>query len=136
MSKRTKLLFIGLIIGLVGMAFTIGVAIGTDMIMSREDSETFYFNEPFDTLVLSYTGLPNFKVRVAQGEYKVDAYIKAWRPENIDLDNKLSFDIIDGVLYISLEPFPDDFLGMFPQPLEMIINVYSPLGDDLDVRWE
>lgn len=137
MSKRTKLLWMGLITGLIGVAVTIGIAIAADAIMSREDSNTYYFDEPFHTLVL-----PDELERrpsgfgMMEGDYKVEAFIKAWRPEKIDIDDILSVEVKDGALYIAKKPFPDDFFGMFPQPYELIIDIYTPQGVDLDTRWE
>lgn len=136
MSKKVKWLFWGLVIGLAGIAVTMAVAIVADMIMSREDTKVYFSEKPFDTLVLSGAEYSSCEIHTAQGEYKIEAYIKAWRPEHIDLDKRLDMSTKDGQLGIVFEPFPNDFFGMFAQPYEMIITVYSPLGDDLDIRWE
>jgi hypothetical protein len=136
MSKKTKLLMAGLIIGLVGIAATIGIAIGTDMIMSREESKTYHFEETFDTLKFPDKDNRLSEAGILQGDdYRVEAYIKAWRPEPIDIDSILSFEVKDGELYITVNPFPNDFLGMFPQPYELNIDVYTPLGDSLITDW-
>lgn len=136
MSKRTKMLWAGLAVGLIGIAVTIGLAIATDAIMSRDDSGTYYFDEPFHTVQFPDKDNRLSEIEVLAGDYRVEAYIKAWRPELIDIDRMLSFNVSDGELYITMTPFPDDFLGMFRQPYELKIAVYSPLGDSLKIDWE
>lgn len=140
MSKKTKLLFIGLITGLAGIAVTIGIAIGTDALMSREDFKVYRFDEPFNTVVFPEesercpVGFGGVEGDSRDDEYKVEAYIKAWRPEHIDIDDILTVEVSNGELFISKRPFPDDFLGLFPQPYELSIDIYTPLG--VELRWE
>lgn len=127
MSKKTKLLLAGLIIGLAGIAVTIGIAISTDAIMSREDEKTFPISEPFSSIATKDIEQTSVQVVPAGQEgIKISAYIKAWRPEHIDISKLISADVKNGVLTITRTPFPDDFLGLFPQPYELKITVYAP----------
>lgn len=136
MSKKSKLLWVGFALGIIGIIATISIAIGTGAIMSREASKTYYFDKPFETLALpEYPGNSPSNVAIMQGDYKVEAYVKAWRPEQIDIDKLLNVEVRDGILYITMNKFPDDFFGMFPQPYELDITVYTPLGDDLKEIW-
>lgn len=127
MRKKTNLLLTGLVIGLTGIAVTIGIAIGTDAIMSREDEEIFSIGEPFSSIAA-----PDIEQRyihvvpAGQEGVKVSAYIKAWRSEHIDVSEIISARVNNGVLTITMAAFPDDFLGLFPQPYELKITVYAP----------
>jgi hypothetical protein len=127
MGRRTKLLWIGLAIGFMGCAATLGVIIGTGTLMSREAEKAYAITEPFESVELSgphrdITLLPS------KNGYSVNAYVKAWRPEPIDLDGMLSFSVEDGVLHIAETPFSDDFFGFFPQPYELRLTIYVPEG--------
>lgn len=124
MSKKTKLLLTGLIIGLIGIAVTIG---STDAIMSREDEKMFPINERFISIAAPDIEQASIQVVPAGQEGPgISAYIKAWRPEYIDVSKMISANVKDGVLTITKTPFPDDFLGLFPQPYELKITVYAP----------
>ncbi|MGE5494926.1 MAG: hypothetical protein ACM3S4_06475 [Burkholderiales bacterium] len=125
MNSKTKLLWIGLAIGFIGCAATLGVIIGTGTLMSREAEKAYAITEPFESIELSgphrdITLLPS------KNGSSVNAYAKAWRPEPIDLDAMLSFSVQDGALHIAETPFPDNFLGFFPQPYELRLTIYVP----------
>lgn len=126
-SKSYKVLLWGLIIGLVGMAVTIGITIATDKLMSRETEAVFEVGEAFESVALD-TGAAEVSFVPTDAEYRVEAYIKAWRPEPIDLDEIVSVAVNDGVLTITETPFPSDFFGVFPQPYELKLTVYAPEG--------
>lgn len=127
MNKKVKLLLAGLIIGLIGIAVTIGIAISTDAIMSREDEEFYPIDKPFSSITAPEIDQTSIQVLPAGEEGSgVRAYIKAWRPEHIDINNMISAGVSGGVLTITKEPFPDDFLGLFPQPYELKITIYAP----------
>ncbi len=127
MNKKTKLLLAGLVTGLIGIAVTIGIAISTDAIMSREDEKTFPIDKQFSSIAAP--DIEQDSIRVVPAEQngpKISAYIKAWRPEHIDVSRMISAEVNDGVLTITKTPFPDDFLGLFSQPYELKITVYAP----------
>jgi hypothetical protein len=127
MNKKVKRLISGLVIGVIGAAATIGVMVGTGALMSREAEKTYHFDEPFTAYAFPDPERVSAEVDFMQGdEYRAEAYIKAWRPEPIDIDELVSLEVKDGVLYITQTPFPDDFLGFFPQPYELRLTVYAP----------
>lgn len=127
MRKSVKLLWAGFAIGFIGCAATIGVVIGTGTLMSRETQKTYAITEPFESVVFPPTSHTTTAVEQSKDGYSVEAYVKAWRPEDIDLDKIVSFDVKDGVLYITETPFPDDFFGFFPQPYELRLTVHAPV---------
>jgi hypothetical protein len=63
---------------------------------------------------------------VASDECRVEAYVKAWRIGEIDMDDVLAVRLEDDVLEIEEKGFPSDFLGLFPQPYEMKLMIYAP----------
>lgn len=129
MSRKVKWLWAGLAIGFIGAAATLGVIIGTGTVMSREAEKTYVITEPFESVEFPKTSHTTAVSEQSQdGGYSVRAYVKAWRPEDIDLDKIVSFSVEDGTLHIAETPFPDDFLGFFPQPYELKLTVYAPEG--------
>ena len=133
MKTKTKVLLILLAVGVVGVAATMGYIMGSSTLISREAEKTYAVSEPFDT-VKFHTVLGQVTVLPAEdGETRVEAYAKAWLPEEIDMDEHISVAVEDGVLVVTETPFPDEFLGVFPQPYEMILRVYVP--QDVYEQW-
>ena len=123
MKKSTKALLILLAIGITGIAVTMGIAIGTGIIMSREDMQTYAISEPFDTLVLNTT-LP---VELAvSNDARVEVYAKAWLPQPIELCELVDYRVESGVLIITETPLAPKFFGFFPQPYELKITLHLP----------
>ncbi len=134
MKKKTKILLILLAVGVVGLAATMGYILGSNALMSREAAKTYEITEAYDTVqfdtVLAYANVqPSM-----DGKTHVETYAKAWLSHEIDMDSIVSIEIVDGVLTVTETPFPDEFLGVFPQPYELRLNVYLP--QDVYEQWE
>lgn len=126
MSKKVRLLWIGLAIGFIGTAATFGVIVGTGTLISRETEKTYAITEPFESVEFPETEHTTAVVEQSAGGYSLKAYVKAWRPEAIDIDKIVSFTVENGVLRIKDTPFADDLLGFFPQPYELRLTLYAP----------
>lgn len=121
MKKSTKRLWVLLAVGIVGMAITMGIAIGTGTLMSREDTKVYAINEPFDTLELS----TEVSVKlVAAEETAIEIYTKAWLPQPIDVNDYVDFEVKNGVLSITETSPAPRFFGFFPQPYELVITLH------------
>lgn len=126
MKKKTKALWILLAVGIAGIAATMGYLFGSGALMSREAVKTYEISELYNTLQLK-TSLAQVSVLPEQtGETRVEAYVKAWLPDEIDMDDVVSVSVKDGALTVTETPFPSEFLGVFPQPYEMNLRVYLP----------
>ncbi len=126
MKIFTKVLLILLAVGILGTAVTMGYIMGSSTLISREAEKTYTVTTPFDTLKF-HTVLGQVTVLPAEdGKTRVEASAKAWLPEDIDMDEHIRLDVQEGVLVVTETPFPDEFLGVFPQPYEMILRVYVP----------
>jgi len=124
MKKSTKLFIVLLIVGAAGLALTLVTAVASGAIYSREASESYAFDEAQMAITLH---IKQAQVElVPSGECRVEAYVKAWRPDEIDLDSVLAVRAEGGVLTIEEKGFPSDFLGLFPQPYEMKLTIYAP----------
>jgi hypothetical protein len=124
MKKTTKLFIIFLIIGVVGLAAMLGAVIGTGMMYSRETTKSYAFDEMPSAIKLETV---HAQVSlVASDECRVEAYAKAWRPEEIDMDTLVNARMEGGELAVTEKPFANDFIGFFPQPYEMKLTVYAP----------
>ncbi len=124
MKKSTKLFIILLIVGTVGLAAMLGATIGTGMMYSRETSQTYVFDAAPDAVSLETVQAQ--VTLVPSEECRVEAYVKAWRPDEIDMSDVLDVSMEDGDLTIKEKPFAADFLGFFPQPYEMKLTIYTP----------
>ena len=134
MKKKTMILVILLAVGTVGLAITMGYILGSNTLMSREAAKTYEVREPYDTVQFD-TALAYAYVQPSEnGETRVETYAKAWLPHEIDMDSIFSVTVQDGVLTITQNPFPDEFLGVFPQPCELDLYVYLP--EDIYEQWE
>ncbi len=126
MKTKTKVLLILFAVSIAGIATTMGIIMGSSTLMSRGAEKTYAITAPFDTMEFD-TVLGQVTVLPAEdGEARVEASAKAWLPEEIDMDEHIRVDVADGVLTVTETPFPDEFLGVFPQPYEMILRVYVP----------
>ena len=133
MKTKTKVLLILFAVSLVGIAATIGFTIGSGTLTSREAEKSYAVSEPFDTVTLD-TVLAQAEVLPAEsGEPHVEAYAKAWLPAEIDMDELLGVTVENGALVITETPFPDEFLGVFPQPYALILRIYVP--QDVYDQW-
>jgi hypothetical protein len=126
MKTKTKVLWILLAAGFAGIAVTMGYIMGSDALMSREAEKTWAVAQPFDTVELDTSQAQVIVLPAEGGETRVEAYAKAWLPEEIDMDSIVSVAVRDGALTVTETPFPDEFFGLFPQPCELILRVYVP----------
>ena len=133
MSTKVKLLLYGMIIGLAGMAVMVGVIMGTGDFISREAEAVYPIDEPFETVMLD-TVRAEISIAPVRGAYNVEATVKAWRSEPIDIDDIVSVQVKQGVLTIVETPLPNEFLGMFPQPYSLELTIRIPEGMDYTVR--
>ena len=124
MKKSTKALIILLIAGAVGLAAMLGAIVGTGVLYSRETARTYEFDEAPTAIVME---MKQAQIDlVPSDEFRVEAYVKAWRLDEIDMNDVLTVGMADGALQIEEKGFPSDFLGYFPQPYEMKVTVYAP----------
>ena len=134
MKTKTKVLLILLAVGIVGIAATMGYMLGSGTLMSREAVKTIEVSEPYDTVqfdtVLAYAYVQPSE----NGKTRVETYAKAWLSEEIDMDSIIRVDVVDGVLTVTETAFPDEFLGVFPQPYELQLYVYLP--QEIYEQWE
>ena len=124
MKKSTKVLIILMIVGAVGLTAMLGTIVGTGVLYSRETVHTYEFDEI--PLALTVDTKQTQVDLVPSNECRVEAYVKAWRTGEIDMDDVLTVNITGGILQIEELGFPADFLGIFPQPYEMKVTVYAP----------
>ena len=124
MKKSTRVLIILLIVGTVGLAAMLGAIVGTGVLYSRETTKSYEFGELPAAVVMD---LKQAQINlVSSGECRVEAYVKAWRPDEIDMNDVLAVNMTDGTLEIEEKGFPADLMGIFPQPYEMKVTVYAP----------
>lgn len=124
MKRSTKVLIILLILGTVGLAAMLAVIVGTGMLYSRETLHTYEFDQTPAAIVMD---MKQAQIDlVPSDECRVEAYVKAWRTAEIDMDDVLAVSMADGTMQIREKGFPTDFLGIFPQPYELKITVYAP----------
>lgn len=124
MKKTTKRLVALLLTGLCGIAVTAGYIIGSGQLASREARKEYAVSEPFETVRLETCAA---RVRfVPSQQTRVAAYVKAWLPAPVDMDERVDVRVEDGVLTVTETPFEPAFIGVFPQPYEMQITVWMP----------
>jgi len=126
MKTFNKILVILLAVGILGTAVTMGYIMGSSTLISREAEKTYAVAESFDTMKFDIVLGQVTVLPAGDGETRVEASAKAWLPEEIDMDEHIRVEVADGVLVVTETPFPDEFLGVFPQPYEMILQVYVP----------
>jgi len=125
MKKNVKRWLTVILIGFLGTACTMIYLLATDRLMSREATEVFALEGTFDTLEVR-TVRAGVEVVPTSDAPKVEVYAKAWLPESIKLKEHVEWSVQQGKLAITEIPFPDTFLGLFPQPYEMYMTVYVP----------
>jgi hypothetical protein len=124
MKKSTKALIIMLIVGTVGLAAMLGAIVGAGVLYSRETARTYEFDETPTAIVMD---MKQARIELVPSDgCSVEAYVKAWRTGEIDIDDVLTVSMSGGALKIVETGFPSDFLGYFPQPYEMKVTVYAP----------
>lgn len=125
MKKRVRFWLILLAVGLAGAAITCVFMVGTGRMMSREAGQAFEVDEGFEAIHVEAVRA-QVTVLPTEGTPYVDVYAKAWLPGPINLDERLAWDLKDGVLSIKEIPFEAHFFGLFPQPYEMAITAHVP----------
>jgi hypothetical protein len=124
MKKSTKALIILLIVGTAGLAAMLAAIVGGGVLYSREATKTYEFDETPTAIVMD---IKQAQIELVPfDECRVEAYVKAWRMGEIDMDDVLIVRLADGALHIEEAGFPSDFLGYFPQPYEMKVTLYAP----------
>ena len=134
MKIKTKILLILLAVGTLGLALTMGYIMGSGMLLSRQAAKTFVITEPYESVQFDTANVYTTIEQSETDETYVDVFAKAWLSHEIDMDSLFSVTVQDGVMTISQKPFPDQFLGIFPQPSELHLNVYLP--QDVYEQWE
>lgn len=124
MKKSTKVLIILMIVGAVGLAAMLAAIVGTGLMYSRETASTYEYEEIPKAIVMD---MKQAQISLmSSDECRVEAYVKAWRTGEIEMNDVLTVNMADGTLQIEELGFPSDFLGIFPQPYEMKVTVYAP----------
>jgi len=124
MKKNSKVLLILLIIGIAGTAITSGFILGSGQLMPRQATREYEIGESLRDLELDTV---NAKINIVPSESSyVTAYANAWLPQPVEMENVVNVSVEDGTLRVTETPFPSTFLGVFPQPYELIITLYIP----------
>ena len=124
MKKTTKVLVLLLLIGIGGTAIMMGFIVGTGHLMSHEAAKEYAVEETFSELKLDMAAA---QINIIPSEKAhVTAYAKAWLPKPIDMNDVVDVRVENGVLTVTETPFPSTFLGVFPQPYELILTIYMP----------
>lgn len=124
MKKTTKVLVLLLLIGIGGTAIMMGFIVGTGHLMSHEAAKEYAVEETFSELKLDMAAA-QINIIPSEKAY-VTAYAKAWLPNPIDMNDVVDVRVENGVLTVTETPFPSTFLGVFPQPYELILTIYMP----------
>ncbi len=124
MKRTGKTLTILLIIGFVGVAATVGAALSTGHIRPYAETKSY----PAENVQRTELNLHSAQVTAVPvtENYRAEVYVHAWLPRPLDFDQIASVEVTDGVLTVTETSFPNEFLGMFPQPYEMRITLYLP----------
>ncbi|HWR23975.1 MAG TPA: hypothetical protein VN366_10935 [Feifaniaceae bacterium] len=122
--KRTKILVLLLAIGLAGVIAATGIALGTGHIRPYAETKSYPI-EHMERVELSLHCAEVTAVPVTE-DYRAEVYVNAWLPRPPEFDRVVSVNVADGTLTITETPFPNEFLGMFPQPYEMKLTLYLP----------
>lgn len=125
MKKRLKFWLIVLVIGVAGIALVGTYLIGTGKLMSYEAREDFTLQGDFQRLEVDVSRAQVIAYPSEEAP-AVEVFAKAWVPGPIDLDQRFSMSVEDGVLTVKEIPFESTFLGLFPQPYEMTMTFYVP----------
>lgn len=125
MKKSTKRLLIIFGIGVVGLALTISIVIGTGTLSHREAAKLYEIDEPYDTVQLN-TVHAQITFAEAEEQSRLETSVTAWMGKELNMDELLRVKVENDVLMISEQPFESNFLGMFPQPYELKITLSAP----------
>lgn len=125
MKKSTKRLLILFGIGVVGLALTISIVIGTGTLSHRDAAKVYEIDEPFSMVQLNTI---NAQVMFSETEdqSRLDTNVIAWMDKELNMDELIQINVENDVLTISEHPFESNFLGMFPQPYELKITLSAP----------
>ena len=125
MKRLDKMLWIFLLVGLVGAAVTCGVIVGDKMLWQYDQNAVYSVEEPITTVVLD---IPGAAVELIPSEtnFRVEAHASAWLEQSFDMEQILTVTQTNDVLTLAQTPFPQRFLGMFPQPYALDIKLYLP----------
>lgn len=125
MKKSVKILLALCILGVIGLAVTGAMLMGTGKLMSYEATKDYEINVPIQKIELN-----TVKAQVSfvpeNERCKVVSYAKAWLPGPINMDSVLNVTVEGGVLIVTEKAFPKTFFGLFPQPYEMILTLHVP----------
>ena len=124
MKRTNKILITLLIIGFIGVAATVGAALGTGHVRPYAETRR-YSVENVERAEINLHSAQVTAVPTTE-DYRVEVYVHAWLPRPLDFDQIISVEMTDGVLNITETPFPAELLGMFPQPYQMQITLYLP----------
>lgn len=125
MKRASKILLLLAGIGLAGVLATLAVTFATGAIWSYEDSISLSVEGEVYEAVLDVPGA-SVQLAAADHDYRVEAFSSAWLTQPLPLSNRISAYVKEGTLYVGITPFPDTFLGMFPQPHETRLTLYLP----------
>ena len=125
MKRIDKVLWLSLLVGLVGAAVTCGVIVGDHMLWQYDQSTVYPLQEPITAAGFDMRGA-SVELIPSQSDFRVEAHASAWLEQNFAMEQILSVTQKDGVLTVTQTPFPQRFLGMFPQPYALDIKLYLP----------
>lgn len=125
MKKSTKRLLILFGIGVVGLALTISIIMGTGTLSHREAAKIYEIDESFDTVQLN-TVHAQVSFAETEDQSRLETSGTAWMGEDFDMENLIQVKVENNVLTISEQPFESNFFGMFPQPYELKITLSAP----------
>lgn len=125
MKRFDKVLCLLLLIGLVGAAVTCGVIVGDKMLWQYDQNKAYPLQEPITTVVLDIPGSA-VELIPSETDFRVEAHASAWLEQSFDMEQILTVTQADDVLTLTQTPFPQRFLGMFPQPYALDIKLYLP----------
>ena len=125
MKKRLKLWLIILAIGAAGIALTGIYLMSTGKLMSYEAAADYSLQGDFQSLEVDVSRAKVIAYPTEK-EPAVHVFVKAWVSGPIDLAQRFTMSMDNGVLTVKEIPFESTFLGLFPQPYEMTLTFYVP----------
>ncbi len=127
MRKSTKLYLVTFLISLVLAMATAGALVLTGTIIHRESHESVALTDAEYTGILFNTSFATVVTEPSDSngtEAKIDLY--AWRGADFHAAGHVKLAVENGRLVLTELPFPNDFLGFFPQPYAMDIKLSVP----------
>lgn len=125
MKRIDKVLWLLLLIGLVGAAVTCGVVVGDKILWQYDENKVYTLQEPITAAELNMRGA-FVEVIPSQSDFRVEVHASAWLEQSFAMEQILTVTQTDDVLIVTQTPFPQRFLGMFPQPYALDIKLYLP----------